>query len=187
MITRLFLTAAISVALSALALAQEHPAAKPTEQHAVLQKEVGIWETETTWWPNGPDGPSMKCSGIETNSSIGDGLWVVREFVGKLGNHVYEGSGQYGYDLKTKKYIGTWVDSINYRVTFMEGTFNPEKNELIMFSQKEVIAGQVLNCRSVTKYTGDNKKDAIIYAELPGGKEFKMLEATSIRQSTEKP
>lgn len=175
------LSAVLLLSLPALALAI--PPAKPTDPHTVLHKEVGTWKTETTWWPKGPDGPVFKCTGTEINETIGDGLWVVREFSGKLGEHTYEGSGQYGYNPKTKKYLGTWVDSISFHVTIMEGTYDAEKNELIMHSEKQNHEGDVFESRSVTTYDGDDKKSLVIYAKQPDGKEFKMFEATSVRQA----
>lgn len=166
----------ILLALATLVSAQEYQPAKATDKHEALQKEIGTWKAEATWWPKGADGPAVKSTGTETNRIIGDGLWVVREYVGKVQGHPYEASGHYGYDPKTDKYLGTWVDSRTHNVTIMEGTYDPKTESLEMISETEGRDGAVVIGRSVTRYVDDGKKEFIMFIELPSGEKVKWME-----------
>ena len=83
--------------------------AKPVKEHKWLEKLLGEWTYEGEA-DMGPDKPKMKSSGSETIRSLG-GLWIIAEGVGKMPDGE-EGKTlmTLGYNPKTKRYPGTWID-----------------------------------------------------------------------------
>ena len=78
-----------------LAGAQEPPAA--TKAHALLKKDVGVWDADVTMWLAGPDGPKEEGKAVESNRMLGE-TWLLSEFKGPFGGIPFEGFGQFGYD-----------------------------------------------------------------------------------------
>src|SRR5207237_6024874 len=88
---------------------QEMPIPKPGPEHEILKKDVGVWDAtvETTMEPGGK--PNVT-KGVETNTLLGGGLWMVQDFKGEFMGVPFQGHGVAGYDPFKKKYVGTWVD-----------------------------------------------------------------------------
>ena len=99
---------------------------KPTPEHERLAKGVGTWDATIKSWMQGPDAEPMVSKGVEMVKLMPGGLWSLSEFHGKFGDADFHGAGQTGYDPAKKKYIGTWVDSMETSITMMEGDFDPQ-------------------------------------------------------------
>jgi len=109
-----------SLFLAAAAVAQETPEfPKPQKEHDWLRQFVGEWESESEA-SFGPDQPKMKCQGTMSSRMLG-GFWVVSESKGSWGvsdskadtpGTAMNAVQTIGYDEKSKKYVGTWVDSM---------------------------------------------------------------------------
>lgn len=102
---------------------------KPTKQHEILKKDVGVWDVEIEMWLAGPGQPSTKSKGVDTTTLMG-GFWSIShmkyEYMGKQ----VAGHGLIGYDPIKKKYIGTWHESTSpFRAT-MEGTYDEKNNKM---------------------------------------------------------
>lgn len=113
--------AALAALLLAPALrAQDAPSMpKPTKEHEWLRQLVGEWTTEGEC--TGPPGqPPVKMKGTETVRSIG-GFWIHGETKGEVMGMPFTGLLTLGYDEKGKKYVGTWVDSMNGHLWTYEG------------------------------------------------------------------
>ena len=83
---------------------------KPRPEHEFLKQFVGEWErtTETFFEP----GKSETTKGTMTGQMIGN-FWVVIDLKGDFGGYTYHGRATYGFDSrKTKKYVGTFTDSM---------------------------------------------------------------------------
>jgi len=90
--------------------AQEIPEMpKPQKEHAWLKQLAGEWDSVTEVKP--PDQPVMTVKGEERSRMIGE-FWIVAENIGKMEEMPFTGIMTLGYDSKSKKYIGTWVDSM---------------------------------------------------------------------------
>ena len=68
---------------SAPAPGQEMPAPRPGPEHELLKKDVGVWDAtvESTMQPGGK--PSVS-KAVETNTLLGDGLWLIEDFKGEI-------------------------------------------------------------------------------------------------------
>ena len=59
------------------------------------------------------------------------------DFEGDFEGLKYNGHGQFGYDAKMKKYVGTWVDSFGPHVTHMVGKYDA-KTKTLTYATKGV-------------------------------------------------
>ncbi len=110
-----------SILLGAIPLVAQEPLAMPTPvaEHAWLEKFVGEWDTKSEA-KMAPDQPPMECSGTLSSRMLG-GFWVVNEMKGGMANDPMTGVQTIGYDDATKKYVGTWVDSMTAHMWRYEG------------------------------------------------------------------
>ena len=96
----------------------EFPA--PQKEHQLLQKFVGQWESESEG-TMGPGQPVMKCKGPIHGRALG-GFWVVCDMKSEImGMHI-DAVLTLGFDPASKKYVGTWVDSMMNHLWKYEGT-----------------------------------------------------------------
>jgi hypothetical protein len=102
-------------------LAQQLPTLPaPEKEHEWLQQFVGEWESEAEGLM-GPGQPPMKCRGTISSRMLG-GLWMVSEIKTDLPGVQVSALQTIGYDAQTKKYVGTWVDSVMNYMWKYEGT-----------------------------------------------------------------
>jgi len=98
--------------------AQEPQLPPPEAAHKWLDQLVGEWTTEST--AVAPNGEEFKCQGKATAKSLG-GYWVIITIDTQMGDDVMRGVMTVGYDPKSKKYVGTWVDSMTSYLWKYEG------------------------------------------------------------------
>lgn len=98
--------------------APEFPA--PQMEHEWLKKFAGEWETESEM-PGAPGEPAMKCKGTMNARMLG-GFWVVSDYKGDIMGTTMTAVQTIGYDPQSKKYVGTWVDSMLNHLWKYEGT-----------------------------------------------------------------
>jgi hypothetical protein len=164
--------------------AQMPPAPEVTDEHKMLKKDVGVWDAEMKIWAAGPDTEPMVTKGIERNRMLG-GLWLLSNFSADMGGQEYKGFGQFGYDAKQKKYVGTWVDSMTTSISEMQGTYDKDKNEMVMYATGvDPETGKEVKSKSVSKHMKDGRRLFTMYMHSPDGEEqwVKSMEITYTRQ-----
>ena len=109
----------VSVIFAASAQAQMEA---PAPEMEILKKDVGEWECEIKTWAS-PDAKPITTKGSETSRLLG-GHWLITDFQGKMMGLDFKGHGNYGYDKKTNKYVGTWIDSMGPYMMHTEGTYD---------------------------------------------------------------
>lgn len=123
---RLQLIAAASAALvvaTTFAVTTFQEGETPTEVHETLQRSAGEWEGMITM--QGPEG-EMQMPASETVTAFGD-FWTMSEFSCPMGpDMTYHGRGTFGYDARTEKLVGTWVDNTTSHMSVMEGEIDEE-------------------------------------------------------------
>jgi hypothetical protein len=92
---------------------------KPAKEHEWLKKFVGEWETEGEA-SMGPGIPAVKCKGTQKTRLLGS-FWVVSEPSMDMQGMKMQAVQTIGYDLKKKKYIGTWIDGLTDYLWTYEG------------------------------------------------------------------
>lgn len=134
------LVLAFGFCVTALMTSAEEPAAAteipvPVKQHEWLQRFVGEWETKVEV-TNEPGQPSLMGKGTESARMLG-GFWVVGqgqcEIAGMHGTMT--SLFTLGYDPQKKKYVGTWVDSMNNFLWKYEGSVEASGKVLTLETQ----------------------------------------------------
>lgn len=103
----------VSVLLLLLAAdlsAQELKPAEPTKEHEWLKQLAGEWE-----------GDVANCT---QNARLLGGLWLVSDFKATVGDKPMSAVLTIGYDPQTKKFVGTWIDSMTTHLWTYEGTLD---------------------------------------------------------------
>jgi hypothetical protein len=116
--------------LYSLAAAQLPEAATPTKQHEWLRQFVGRWEA-TSDSANSGDGAAVAFEGTMEARMLG-GLWVVNEVEMDMGGSEMHGVQTIGFDEKTQRYVGTWVDSMMNHMWSYDGTVDSTGKILTM-------------------------------------------------------
>ena len=108
----MFIKPALSMAtvfgLALSCIAQEKPKSKPIELE-VLKAYIGVWDAEIEVWPAGPDSPSTKFKGVETNRPYGE-YWIASDFDSEFMGQTMKVHSIIGYDLDQKQMVGTNID-----------------------------------------------------------------------------
>lgn len=92
----------------------------PEKEHAFLKKFEGRWTTDAEC-VMGPDLPPVKTASTTNARMIGE-FWIVNEVSGDAMGQPMTALQTIGYDAKTKKYVGTWIDSMIGYLWQYEGT-----------------------------------------------------------------
>lgn len=130
---RTFITSAvILLALVAVtAPAQEIPKPAGAEkEHKWLAQITGEWDTEAEAI-FGPGEQSFKCKGTAKIRTIGE-LWLVNETKTEMMGQTMTGLMTLGYDATKKKYVGTWVDSMQNHMWHYTGTTDEAGKQLTL-------------------------------------------------------
>jgi Protein of unknown function (DUF1579) len=146
-----------------------------TQEHNILQQEVGTWDAAGKMWAPGESEP-MEFSGSETNEMLG-GLWLISKFDGKMGDISFTGRGTTGYDPAEKKYVGTWIDSVSPYLTIMKGDYDPATKTLTMTGDmRDAGTRKILATKQTWRYIDDNTRTFEIHTPGEDGKMWKMME-----------
>ncbi len=172
----------VGAVLSASAMAQSSP--KPTAEHKILADDEGTWDATIKSFAAGPDAEPMVSKGTEVNTVLTGGLWVLSKFDGDFGGVKFEGRGQFGYDPIKKKYVGSWIDSLNPTLSVLEGTYDTKTKTM-------TYVGDGIDPSTKTKYTqkmvtttkDDSTRLFTLYIKFDGAAdEVKLMEITYKRR-----
>jgi hypothetical protein len=94
----------------------------PQKEHDWLKQLEGEWVTESEMLME-PGKPPVKCKGTEVVRSLG-GFWTVGEIKSDFMGTPVTGIMTLGYDPNAKKYVGTWVCSVEGHFWKYEGTLD---------------------------------------------------------------
>lgn len=95
---------------------------KPTKEHEWLLKFVGEWEMESEVKMD-PSGPPVAATATESVRSLG-GFWIIAEGETKAMGMSFSYIMSLGYDPDKKRYVGTWIDSMNGYLWVYDGSLD---------------------------------------------------------------
>jgi len=173
----------LALVTSGLVASNRASAQGPTAEHQALASEVGVWDAGTKFWM-APDTPPMASKAVETNTMLG-GMWLISEFKGDMGGMPFFGHGQFGYDPVAKKFVGTWIDSMNPHLSVMEGSMDEANKTLTMMSKgRDPRSGKETLTKMVTTYLDEEHKTFEMFAPAEGkeGEWWKVMEINYTRQ-----
>ena len=115
---------------ASMAAAQAPEFPQPQAEHAWLKQFVGEWET-TAEASMGPGQPPMTCKGTMSSRMLG-GFWMISESKAEVMGAPMTAVLTIGYDPQTKKYVGTWVDSMMNHLWRYEGSVDESGKKLTL-------------------------------------------------------
>ena len=119
---------AVAIALAVAASAHSQEIEPPVPELDLLKRDVGKWDCTIKVWPE-PEAKPQVSKGSESSRMFG-GYWLITEFKGTMMGMDFQGHGNYGYDNRAKKYVGTWIDTLGPYMMHTEGTYD-EKTETL--------------------------------------------------------
>jgi hypothetical protein len=138
---------------------------EPQKEHQWLHKLVGEWtsEGEATMEPGKPP---ERFKGTESVRSLG-GLWVLAEGQGEM-----PGGGPatmlmtLGYDMRTKRYVGTWVGSMMSHLWVYDGSLDAAERVLTLESEGPAMRpdAPLTKYRDVIEFKSDDHRVLSSYA-----------------------
>jgi len=166
--------------------AQEPQAPQPTNAYKIFADDAGTWDAEVNMYFRGPKGPPMKSKGVETNELVSGGKYSRTTFKYKMRDKEFEGHGLFGYDPRSKEYVGLWVDNFTSIPSQLKGTYDASQKTLTMFGAVVDGAGNEMKQKQVTKYVDGNTKTLEIFLIIEAGgktQEIKLMDMTAKKRS----
>jgi hypothetical protein len=152
-------------------------APKPGKEHKAFESELGTWDAVIKTWVD-PNGEPMESKGVEINTLLPGGLWLISEFKGDFAGAEFHGRGQYGYDTHKKKYVGTWIDSMTTSAMLMEGDYDEKTGTLTLLGDGfDPGLNKVVKTKTVSSTKPDGSRIMTMYMVPDGsGEGVKMME-----------
>ena len=157
--------------------------AAPGEHHKHLEHFVGTWDTVTSMWMSGPDGPATESKGTSTVKWILGGRFILEEHHGLMMGMPYEGLGMTGYDKFKNLYVGSWSSNMDTQLLTMRGMRHPKTGEFTFYGEMDEPTLQVYGrtVKYVNRIVSPDKHVFTIY-DLHAGDDYKVIEITYQRR-----
>ena len=156
-----------------LVVAQEPPKLPPPQkEHEWLKQFVGEWESESEG-SAGPGQPPIKCKGSMSSRMLG-GFWVVSESKADVLGTQMNAIQTIGYHPQSKKYVGTWVDSMLNHLWKYEGTVDAAGKILTLEAEGPnfMLEGKLTKFRDIYEF---KSKDHIVATSSMLGEDGKWV------------
>jgi Protein of unknown function (DUF1579) len=131
---------------------------KPQKEHQWLQRFVGEWEGEGEITME-PGQPPIECKGTEVVKPLG-GFWIVSHHTSEMMGHPMNAVLTLGYSAKEKKYIGTWVDSMQDYLWTYKGSVDDSGNVLTLDTEGPcpMRPGEIVKFKEVVEFKSDDER-----------------------------
>jgi hypothetical protein len=120
--------------LAPIAFAQDAPAASSSgKEHAWLKQFAGEWESVASG-TMAPGQPPITCKGTISGRMLGD-LWAINESkMNAMGMNV-AALQTIGYNAASKKFVGTWSDTMSDHLWHYTGTLDESGKVLTLSAE----------------------------------------------------
>jgi hypothetical protein len=122
----------------------------PGPEHELLKQFEGTWDASVKTYM-GPGEPNQ-ARGTERNRMGMGGLWLLQDFRADFMGMQFEGHGFIGYDSAKKKYVGTWIDSMQTFILASEGSFDNTHKVFTQTAEGPDPSGKMTKWRMVTVF-----------------------------------
>ncbi len=157
-------------------IAQENPMSQPIELE-VLKASVGVWDAEFEVWPRGPDSPSIKFKGVETNRPFGE-YWIASDLVSEYEGQTTKVHSIIGYDLDQGELVGKIIDHGPYAAK-LTGDYDQKSKTVQWTTEGKGLDGKPLLQR--TSVTHKNADERVLVLTVPGRKKDEFIKFMQIR------
>jgi hypothetical protein len=94
----------------------------------------------------------------------------------------FQGHGVTTWDPVTKKYVGSWVDSMSQGMATTEATYDPATKKMESWMQARDMTGQLAKMRSVDEHPDADHKTMTMFMNGPDGKEAQGMKISYTRR-----
>jgi hypothetical protein len=154
----------------------------PGPEYDIFKKDLGDWDVKIT---NFAMGEPAVTKGTESSKMLG-GFWMISDFDGNMMGFDFQGHGTLGYDAETKKYVGSWMDSLSPGAMHMKGDYDKANKTLTMEGMAPGPDMQPAKHRLVTSYKEDGKRVMTMYITPKDGEEAKFMTMEYTKKENEK-
>jgi hypothetical protein len=167
--------AVVILVLAGGAWAQEPKVPSPQKEHEWLKQLEGDWVTESEA-VMGPGQAPVKCKWSEVVRSIG-GFWTIGEMKSDIMGTPVTGIMTLGYDPKIKKYIGSWVCSVDGHFWKYEGTVDAAGKVLTLNTEGPNMAapGKMTKMKDVIEIKSKDHKVLTSYMQGDDGQWVRIM------------
>lgn len=128
---------------------------EPATEHQFLKKFVGSWVTESMC-TMAPGTQPIKCTGKINSRMLGE-FWVLSEMESSIAGTRFTAMHTVGYDKAKKKYVATWVDSLNDFMWKYDGTATGNKLVFEADGPGYANSGEIMKFRDTYDFVADGK------------------------------
>lgn len=104
---------------------------QPGEEHKLLERFLGKWDTVTRFTMGGSQSPGTK--GTSETKWLHDGRWLQSSWQGVMMGMPVQGTSMMGYDKFKMSYVATTVSTMDTAMNTVEGDTNREGDVLILY------------------------------------------------------
>jgi len=155
-------------------------AATPGEAHKKLDAVVGTFDAKVKMWTD-PSKPPEESAGTSVNTWVLGDRFVETKYEGMFMGQPFSGIGFTGYDNVTKKYVGTWMDTMSTGMMVSKGTMTG-KTMNMSATMPDPTTGKMSTVREKTIVTDSDHYAMEMWGAGPDGKSYKMMEITYTRR-----
>lgn len=147
--------ACIAVGLALASAAHAQAPANPGDELIPMKLEAGVWDATIRFPGATPDAPPTIATGVQDNTLRSNGNWLINEF--QIEGMPYSGTGLWGWDAATKRYVGVWGDTNEHRMRNDIGFWNSETQTMVWHADLVRADGMVTPMKMVSVYKGDER------------------------------
>jgi len=149
------LVTALSVTMFLTPAPQDPTPPKPEKEHEWLQQLAGDWETEAEVSME-PGKDPVKSKGTAGARMVG-AYWIMIEHKGEIVGHAFTGILTAGYDAEKKKYVGTWLSSMEPRLWHYVGAVDGATLALHAEGPNPSLGGKLTKFRDAIEVKGKDE------------------------------
>lgn len=155
-------------------------AGTPGPEHKTLETWVGDWSAKIRMFA--PGAPPTEGVGSASITSVYGGRYLKEEFNGEVLGQPFQGTSFTGFDNVSKKFVGTWIDSMSTGIAIVEGVWDAASNSYkYEMTHNDPVTGKQKHSKLVVKAV-DRNSHVSEFLEEQNGKWVKTMEITYTRK-----
>jgi hypothetical protein len=156
------------------AMAAMQQASTPGAAHKKLEALAGNFTVKSKSWMD-PSKPPEESNGSSERKWIMGNRYLQESYQGTFAGQPFTGSGIQGYDNVTKRYVGTWIDSMSTGITNSIGTMT---GNTIKYkgSMSDPMSGKAVPYTMNLAIADNDHHTLEMWGPGPGGKNMKWME-----------
>jgi len=175
-VTSILMAGGLSASAALLSTRPQLP--EPHEYHAMLQKDIGVWDGD---FEMRVLDQVLQGKFVETVEGFGD-FWTIRRLDGSILGTPFHGIYQLGYDHDSEAFVGTWIDTLSDNLAVMRGQYAPDTRTLRMEFKGPDLSGNIVDHWNTTRHDDLGRRVYESWIRDTEGKEVKTMTITYTRR-----